>query len=115
MSNKYRRPLVRTTRNYNADYAYLDDSIELPWQFRILSEHTKCDYESIDLVTRIKVTDKCLTDNQVYKALRDEYLKGCGCEYDCCGHLFGGLNTVEKPHNRKSGEWILKSSYSPNY
>jgi len=105
---------TRTERKYNPDCMENDPSIVQDWKFRILSEDVDWTSNTMLLTVRVKVTTE-LTAEQVRAGLYDEYLKGCSCEHDCCGHLFGGIHDVERPYNRKKNEWILKVSYHPNY
>ena len=102
------------SRKYNSDYAYNDEWVHCNWKWRILSDRKINGTESYGHTMRIKTSSK-VSDKILYRVLSDYFVQGCSCEFDCCGHWFGGVVEVEKPTNRKTNEHIVTTGYSPNY
>lgn len=104
----------RTTRRYNPDYAYLDNWEALSWSWSELRFNNVYRYDDDDGYTQLQHIlikgDAILED--VYEVLRDNNLRGCSCEHDCCGHYFGGVRGVTRLNDH---EYIIESSYSRNY
>ena len=44
--------------------------------------------------------------------LRSDLERRCYCEGDCCGHYFGGVNSITKVW---PGRYVVLASYSRNY
>jgi hypothetical protein len=64
-----------------------------------------------DIVIRVINSPDEIDISQVKDAIREEYNRGCRCEHDCCGHLFGGIigDVVYK-----SSLYFFKVSYNRN-
>lgn len=108
------RPSIRKTFKYNPDYAYLDDWVEADWTYSVTHSVTHHDddlEESVRVITTI-LTSRELDDDDIHAAFQGELAKGCSCEYDCCGHYFGGLSAVSQLSRL---EWRITASYSRNY
>jgi hypothetical protein len=118
--NKWIEGSYNASKKYNADYAYNDEWVDCDWSWRILSDHKVetpediVDHDFRSNTLRIK-TDEKVSKKILYRVLGDYFERGCSCEFDCCGHFFGGLRDLKKPTNRKSNEYIATVSYSPNY
>ena len=105
---------VNTTHTYNPDYKHEDTWENRSWCWRILSDKTE-DYEE-RRINRIRIkTDKTVSIRALDRSLQDYFVKGCSCEHDCCGHWFGGLDSIKRPKNRKKNEYMITVSYSQNY
>jgi hypothetical protein len=120
------------THKYNPDWSHLDSWETLPWTWRILSKQSNAEGFGYDdgyrTVMRIKVYGEHDQDDLI-NVLRGHFRRGCSCEYDCCGHYFGGLTLTKfdnsadystgkflvVPANNRKGEYIITTSYSPNY
>jgi len=117
MDISWLRAIKNTTRKYNPDCSHRDKWAYLDWNWRVLSRHIKYDYDDeggYAKTYRIK-TNKSVPREELRAVMRDAFIKGCSCEHDCCGHYFGGLLDIDRPDNRKKNEYLVHTSYSPNY
>ncbi|MHA1220156.1 MAG: hypothetical protein ACTSQB_00305 [Candidatus Heimdallarchaeota archaeon] len=111
---EWNKAYKRLTRKYNADCKELDDwSDEFLEYFEIegeiIDEQDEGDYSKYLIIVTKK---SCLSEKEIYEFLKDEYVKGCSCEHDCCGHYFGGINKVIRILDNR---FMLSLSYAPNY
>jgi len=104
----------RITRKYNPDCMENDEWSDTYIEYKVLGEKiiSESNDGSYSKTVTIRTKLDNLTKQIVYDYLVDEYLRGCSCEYDCCGHYFGGIRVVKKINNSK---FRITLSYTPNY
>lgn len=108
------RPSIRKTFKYNPDWSHLDEWEDADWTYTICrtGEEQLDDCDDSVKTTMIIVTSRPVTDDEIHAAFRGELAKGCSCEYDCCGHYFGGFSDAKQ----LSAEcWSITASYSRNF
>jgi len=102
----------QTSHRYNPDYAYLDSGEDLDWYWWIASETKSYDDEGGVYYNHLINVIGEHTIEDFKDVMRDEFRRGCSCEYDCCGHYFGGAGTIKQ---LSKCEYIVVAAYHPNY
>ena len=102
---------MRLTRKYNTAYSYLDKWDEIGSYKTVASKHKSVE-DGMKLLLIIEVEHEPEDEEHVKDAIYEAFQWGCGCEYDCCGHLNGGAYHVRKLRNKL---WAVRISAYGNF
>lgn len=103
----------RITRGYKSCWRHLDVNECIGMYSHLNNRVTEEDGENVVVCKTIRVDPYPDTDmGDVRDALFDAFDEDCDCEYDCCGHWFGGAKEVK---HVKGKEWFVRCTYSRNY
>ena len=109
-------PHMRLTYRYVNDYAHMDLHEPFPTEVRVVrSAVNLVDERCEEWFYRVHLrTVAPVAVAQVCALLSSEYSRGCACEHDCCGCIFGGARYI-KPANRRGTKWTAVIAYCRNY
>lgn len=101
------------TRRYKPAYSHLDESAYVG-EFRILrASPVRIEGRYGDSATSVLtvLAPRGVSDNDIEQVLRDQFVSGCRCEHDCCGHW---STYVARARNTKRREWFVVVRHSQN-
>lgn len=114
------RAARKLTNRYVPAYDYLDQWIDQDFTIKEVCGRVQYgEYWDSGTTQWVYLTTSRPVTRDELEAALVIYDRGCACEHDCCGHMFGGASWTElKPLRRlrggRSRRWAVPLHYSPN-
>lgn len=100
----------RATHKYITAYDHLDSWVAIGKYRALNSVNFEEDWETAKSFIRVKVRS-IFDDDQIARALYDNFADGCSCEHDCCGHWQTRTSDVKRV---SKDNWIVWLSHYRN-
>lgn len=102
------------TKAYVPDYDHLDEHEPMGFSARVVAGRQFWKNEGYVMWVYVR-TSRPVSFEEFVEFSYTNFNRGCSCERDCCGHLFGGASMADAKSNKLKTRWAVPLHYAQNY